>query len=197
VRVNSKIATVLLLTIILFANVAAAKKKRENAPLDPRLAAIQSITILPTVDLRSGKKASVNLTKIGKRAANDLKHKNYPAVLADSTGAVGEIVEEDLTQPKADWIKRLGPPSDRWIMVVCLFDVYSKITFGSTGNAELSGYLFDKETGEVIWSGKGVGQAGQGGLAGMTFKGMMKGAALDAAVYNLLGSVPKRPKPGK
>jgi hypothetical protein len=36
------------------------------------------------------------------------------------------------------------------------------MVFGSTGNAELSGGLLDKESSELIWKGKGVGQAGQG-----------------------------------
>jgi hypothetical protein len=188
-----------LLTSVLFVDASAAKNKHKNVPLDPKLAGIQSITILPTVDLRSGKKDSVDLAKIGKRALNVLKKKNYPAVQADSTGAAGEIAEEDLNDSKTEWIKRLGPPSDRWIMVACLYDVHSKLTKfpGSTGNAELGGYLFDKETGRVIWNGKGVGQAGQGGLYGMMLKGTMKGAALDTAVNNLLSSIPKRPKPGK
>lgn len=197
-RVTLKVVAILvLLTSVFIADVAAARNKQKNVPLDPKFAGIQSITLLPTVDLRNGKKDNVNLAQIGKRAANILKKKNYPALQADSTGAAGEIDEEDLNGAKAEWIKRLGPPSDRWIMVVCLFDVHSKFTFGSTGNAELGGYLFDKENEAVIWNGKGVGQAGQGGLLGMTMKGAMKGAALDTAVYNLLGSIPKRPKPGK
>ena len=83
------------------------------------------------------------------------------------------------------------------MLVVCLDDLASKITFGSTGNAEVSGFLFDKEKGELVWAGKGVGQAGQGGLMGMTMVGMMKGEAIGSALYNLLSGIPNRPKSGK
>jgi hypothetical protein len=92
-------------------------------------------------------------------------------------------------------VRKLGPAEARWVMVVSLGDVTSKVTFGSTGNAEVSGYVYDKQDGKLIWKEKGVGQAGQGGLVGMMMKGMMKSAALNSAIDNLMRSVPKRPKP--
>ena len=126
-----------------------------------------------------------------------LQRKRYKAQASTTTGEAGQLVEEDLQNAKPDWARKLGPPEARWVMVVCLGDVISKMTFGSTGNAEVSGYLFDKETGETLWKGHGVGQAGQGGLAGMMIKGAMKSAALEAAVHNLIGSMPTLPKPKK
>jgi len=96
----------------------------------------------------------------------------------------------------------LGPADARWVMVVCLRDVMSKMARtgifpGSAGNAEMSGYLFDKESGELIWKGKAVGQSGQGGLLGVAIKGTMKGAALNAALSSLFSSMPTRPKSTK
>jgi hypothetical protein len=123
-----------------------------------------------------------------------LQKRGYAPVSADNNGEVGQIVEEDLLDTKPAWIKRLGTPSSRWVMVVCLLDVHSKLTFGSTGNAEISGYLFDKEKPELVWSGKSVGRAGQGGLLGMTMKGAMKSAAMGTAVVNLVDLLPKHPK---
>ncbi|MEK7274883.1 MAG: hypothetical protein AAB110_06475 [Candidatus Desantisbacteria bacterium] len=41
---------------------------------------------------------------------------------------------------------------------------------GSTENAELAGYMYDKKAGIVIWHDKGIGQTGLGGLVGMAFK---------------------------
>jgi hypothetical protein len=126
-----------------------------------------------------------------------LKRKNYRVSLADNTGTAGEITEEDLKDTKPAWIQKLGPSDAGWVMVVCLDDVASKMTFGSTGNAEVSGYLYHRQTATLIWKDKGVGQAGQGGLAGMMMKSTMKGVAPGTAMWNLLSSIPKRPKPGK
>lgn len=187
--------TAAILVILLASQVAVAKKEKE--PPDPRLMAIESVTVVPIVDLRPGQKDSANLEKLQKMAAGAMKRRGYPSVIVDNTGDVGQIAEEDLQDAKPAWIKRLGPPPSRWVFVVCLLDVHSKMTFGSTGNAEISGYLFDKEKPEMIWSGKSVGRAGQGGLLGMTMKGAMKSAALGNAVVALVNVLPKHPKQKK
>lgn len=185
----------LLLTGICCVECAAKKKPKE--PPDPKFMAIENISVLPLVDSRVGKKADVNLDKLQASAVNALKKKRYPVTAVTTTGEAGQIVEEDLQGAQPEWTKKLGPADSRWVMVVCLGDVMTKMTFGSTGNAEVSGYLFDKQTGELVWKGKGVGQAGQGGLAGMMMKGTMKGEALNAAIYNLFTGMPTRPKPAK
>jgi hypothetical protein len=176
--------------------VECAAKKRPQIPPNPQFMAIQNIAVLPIVDARAGKKAGVNMGKLQGSVVKLLKRKRYPVSAASASGETGEIVEEDLQSGLPPYVKKLGPVGERWVMVVCLRDVASKITFGSTGNAEISGYLFDKDSGGLVWQGKGVGQAGQGGLMGMTMKGMMKGEAIDFAVYNLFRGMPDRPKPG-
>lgn len=170
--------------------------KRNKLPPDPRFVAIDQIVILPVVDTRPGKKDNVNLQSLRKSAMNNLKRKNYAVDQTDNKGTAGDILEEDLNDAKPEWIKRLGPQQARWVMVVGLSEAHSKITFGSTGNAEVIGFLFDKQDGSVLWKGTGIGQAGQGGLMGMAMKGMMTGAALDNAMRNLLSGIPKLSKRG-
>lgn len=171
--------------------------KRKKAPPDPRFASIGQIVVLPVVDARAGKKDKVSLESLRKAAINNLHHKNYDVVSSNDEGAVGDIADEDLNGARPGWVKKLGPSDARWVLVVGLDDAHSKITFGSTGNAEVEGFLFDKQQGTVVWKGTGVGQAGQGGLMGMAMKGMMRGAALDSAMFNLLSGIPKLPKKGK
>jgi hypothetical protein len=171
--------------------------KNHELPPDPRFAAIDQVVVLPVVDARAGKKDNVNLESLRKSAISNLKRKNYAVDQTDNAGTAGEILEEDLNDAKPEWIKRLGPPEARWVMVVELNEAHSNITFGSTGNAEVAGFLFDKQDGSVLWKGTGIGQAGQGGLMGMAMKGMMTGAALDSAMANLLSGIPKLPKKGR
>jgi hypothetical protein len=185
------------IAIVLVCNCLAAKGKKPPKQIDPRFTAIENIVILPAVDARSGKKEKINLEDLQKSTLKGLEKKHYKVSLSDNAGTVGEITEEDLQDAKPAWIQKLGPADARWVMVVCLDDVASKMTFGSTGNAELSGYLYDKQTPTLVWKEKGIGQAGQGGLAGMMFKSTMKGEALQSALYNLLSSIPKLPKPAK
>lgn len=185
----------LLLTAL--CSVECFAKKRPEVPPDPKFLAIQNISVLPIVDARAGTKASVNMEKLQDTAVKALKSKRYSVSAATTSGEAGEIVEEDLQSAKPSFTKKLGPADERWVMVICLGDVVSKLTFGSTGNAEVSGYLFDKESGELVWKGKGAGQAGQGGLLGMMMKGAMQGEAIGAAIYNLFSGMPTLPKPHK
>jgi hypothetical protein len=171
--------------------------KRHAPPPDLRFVAIDRVVILPVVDARAGKRDHVNLESLRKSAMNRLKRKNYAVDQTENKGTAGDIIEEDLNDAKPEWIKRLGPQQARWVMVVGLSEAHSKITFGSTGNAEVIGFLFDKQDGSVLWKGTGIGQAGQGGLMGMAMKGMMTGAALDSAMANLLIGIPKLPKKGR
>jgi hypothetical protein len=186
-----------LFTIILTIDCLADKPKKPPTEMEILFATFEKIVVLPAVDSRVGEKASVKLEDIQKEVLKLLKKKNYVAEAPANSGAASEFVEEDLKEAKPEWVKKLGPAEARWVLVVCLGDVTSKMTFGSTGNAEVSGYLYDKQDGKLIWKEKGVGQAGQGGLAGMMMKGAMKSAALNSAIYNLMSSVPKRPKPKK
>jgi len=183
--------------VLLLTGIGAMNCHAKNPP-DPKFMAIQNISVLPIVDARAGDKKSVNMGDVQKTLIGLLnKKKHYPASAAGTSGEVGQIAVEDLESAVPSYVKKLGPADARWVMVICLDDVVSKWSFGSTGNAELSGFLFDKDSGELIWKGKGVGQAGQGGLMGMAMKGAMKGQALLEATQRLLKGMPDRPKPGK
>ena len=188
---------VLFATAFFTANSVAAKSKKPPTLLEIQFSTIEKIVVLPTVDARNGQKASVKLENIQAQVLKLLKKKNYVVEAAPLQADAGELIEEDLKEARPEWVKQLGPAEVRWVMVVCLGDVTSKLTFGSTGNAEVSGYLFDKQDATLIWKQKGVGQVGQGGLAGMMMKGTMKSAALSGATFDLMRSVPKRPKARK
>lgn len=180
---------------ILLVALPGAGSSRRKLPPDPKFVAIEQIVILPVVDSRAGKKERIDLDRwLRKTARKELLRKNYHVSLADTTGKAGAIADEDLADAKPDWVKSLGPPDSRWVMVVGVSDVRSKTTFGSTGNAEVFGVLYDKEHGSALWDGKGVGQVGQGGLLGMAMKGAMSPSAIQIATTNLLRSMPKVPK---
>ncbi len=190
-----KLLVACILTLIVLSPLQA-RKKTPPPPLDPRITAITNIVVLPVVDARAGKKASVNLDSLRNSVVKTLDRKHYPAA-AGAAAPGAEIAIEDAQAASPAFIKNLGTPDQRWVFLVFLNDVVSKVTFGSTGNAQMSGFLFDKQDAQLIWSANGVGQAGQGGLIGIGFKAMMKGEAINAAIMNLLAQLPNRPKPSK
>lgn len=154
---------------------------------------VENITVLPVVDLRFNKESE--LPKLDKwvlgEVKSKLKRKEYTFTIASDTSFVDNITEEDLQEVDAEWVKNLGPSGSRWVIVIALLDAKSKLTFGSTGNAEVSGYLFDKKEGSMVWRDKGIGKVGQGGLVGMLLKGSMLRDAIKKATVDLMNSFPK------
>lgn len=164
-----------------------------DSRLDPN--GIGQIVVLPPVDSRIGRDADIDLETQVRRAGTDaLQGRGYDVALGEAPQDLGEIIDEDLKNADPIWIKRLAPPGLRWIMVLELIEVTSQLTFGSTGNAEVAGYLFDAEQGRLVWRDKGIGQVGQGGLIGMALIAQMDDAALSVAMRNLVASLPVREK---
>lgn len=154
---------------------------------------IGQIVMLPAVDARIDKEVEVNLEdQLRGAAAKVLKGKGYDVVLTSAPSETAELTDDDLRAADTALIKRLGPPAARWVMVVILVDVKTKLVFGSTGNAEVAGFLYDKGNSTLVWRDKGIGQAGQGGLVGMLLKGAMDEMAISGAVNHLLASIPER-----
>jgi len=158
-------------------------------------ASSKQIFLYPPIDSRIDKKIDINLDNhLQKAAYKDLTKKGYKVVLVANAETTTQIIDEDLKTPDPNWIGHLKPDDAHIIMVIELVDLQTKLTFGSTGNAEISGYIFDKDSKKMIWHDKGIGQVGQGGLIGMAEKGMMASNAINAAMFSLLSSIPKRPK---
>lgn len=153
---------------------------------------IDNILILPTVDLRLNKEAK--LKKLDKWvhsfAAMQLKRRKYKYTIIEDRSIVENITEEDLDDLNTEFLKNLYSSHNRWVLLMALHDVKHKLTFGSTGNAEISSFLIDMNSGIVLWRDKGIGEFGQGGLVGMSLAGASAGFAIKNAAHNSLVSLP-------
>ena len=162
---------------------------------DPKFLAIYHLAILPVADLREDQTEQVNLADLTNITEDLLKQDNYPANLASNMETAGEILEANLNDAKPEWIKRLGPPEARWVMLVGLRDTHGMSnSLEHTNTAEFLGFLFDKQDGSVLWKGKGTGKVGRMLLGGVLRKGAMPGEAEKAALVDLLSGLPTLPK---
>ncbi|MGA2788080.1 MAG: hypothetical protein ABSF60_11180 [Verrucomicrobiota bacterium] len=155
---------------------------------------MDAVYILPVVDARADKKLSLNLGGLQRNMASSLQQKRYKVVVLEDTNLVAGITDEDLKEPTPDWVKGIGPSESRWVMALAVGELSRKITFGSTGNAEVNLFIFDKQTGTLVWEDKGLGRAGQGGLLGMMMVSMMDEAAIENAMNQVMVKFPKKPK---
>lgn len=151
------------------------------------------ITFLPAVDIRADKSIAVDTEKLVRGVASKILQRNgYSVNLTDSLGEISAITEDDLKSSDPAFLKGLGPPEERLVLLIALLDVSSTLTFGSTGNAEIAGFLYDRDRQLILWRDKGIGQVGMGGLIGMALKSLMAEDAIRIAVSDLLRSIPKR-----
>lgn len=153
---------------------------------------IDNIALLPVADLRFDK--SKELKNLDRWVHNvfkrQLKRKRYSFNIFLDSSLVANVTEEDITNPKSHWISTLGPSGARWVLLPILHDSSSKLTFGSTGNAEFSAALYDRENGTMIWRHKAAQKAGAGGLAGMAMKGAMEKTAILEAANDVISVLP-------
>ncbi len=156
-------------------------------------AVVNEIVLLPVLDLRPDKSVGLDVKETAASTAKGaLKQKKYKCTLHTDDSQVSGLTEEDLEQPRSEWIKALNPSNARWMMVVAVNDLVRKVTFGTAANAEVSAYLFDKEAGKCVWHDKGIGQAGQGGLIGYLMPSATP--ALQLATAQAIYGLPKKPK---
>lgn len=182
----------ILLSILICTGCQTAKEplyKSETFKTDK----IETIYVLPVADLRFNKdKELPKLDKwVHKIVKDKLKDKKYGCTILSDRSLVSSLTEDELKNFDTQWVKSLGSSESRWIMLFALWDARSKLTFGSTGNAEVSLYMFDKQDGSLIWKDKDVARVGMMGLAGMFMKGSMLGDAVKNAIMQLMINFPK------
>ena len=177
----------------LFVLIIGCAPSKEAIYVDPNFPQIDKITLLPAIDARIDTSIEVDMNgQIRERGLDKLEDKGYQCTLSENTGDAKLITEELLKSGDSSWIKQLGPADARWPMVLMLIDVSSNISFGSSGNAEVEGFLFDKDTGKIVWRDKGIGKVGQGGLLGLVLSSDMDEEAIGEAMKNLMLSFPEK-----
>ncbi len=156
---------------------------------------IGALVLLPALDSRIDRRVDINLDQqVLAVSITVLDERGYAASLGVMPADVGEVSIDELPTADASWIKRLAP-AGRWVMLLGLVDVTKTMTFGSTGNAEVAGFLFDTQQGLLVWRDRGVGQVGQGGLLGIMLTEKMDDWAIEDALNNLFASLPVRAAP--
>jgi hypothetical protein len=160
---------------------------------------MRRIAVLPVVDSRGDKKEKIDVRRIQATSMKILSDRRYQPVASDQgVSALDGLTEDDLKKASPGLINRLGPESERWVLVVCFSDATSKVALGRSETAQVFGFLFDKERGKVAWSDTGTGHVVEGGVNGMItgtiFKSRMKSGARYEAVSVMLQAFPKLPK---
>jgi hypothetical protein len=157
---------------------------------------VGQVIVVTANDDRIDRSVAVNLdTQLRDQTVTWMRERGWEATAGELPAAADDLRLDELADANPATIRRLTIRGGRWVMVVGLVDVTTALTFGSTGNAEVAGYLFDTETEALLWRDRGVGQVGVAGLLGMAMVAYMDEEAIHAAVKKLIAGLPPREAP--
>ena len=167
-------------------------------------AEVDRITLLPVLDLRQAKKVKFNVSSIVLDHTKSMLESKHYSVLLDSNGdALAKLTLQDLDSDQPEWVKTFPCTGSRWIMIFVVHNVSSTMPLYSTGNAELSGYLFDRQNGTKLWQDSGIaaqtsdlvpGDILVSAAIGVAEFPFMSRKALNEAISNCMLSFPPKPK---
>ncbi len=173
-----------------------AKDRPKPVYLDPAFSFydVDTVFIVPTVDLTVEKEKDLErlLLTADWAARNFMQYWGYNPVPGfskkepPSPPSRMSVSEDDLKDPLEPWIRKLGPPEARWVLLLALEDASSHLTFGASGKAVVMAMLFDRQKGKLVWRDVGAVGSGQGGLLGLA---MGKGTVGRQAVWDCVNDV--------
>jgi len=147
-----------------------------------------TVALVPIQDHRTNRGDDADLQKtVSAAVVHSLEFKHYwcePAV-----EAAPDLIEiSHLQNPTPQWLATLGPPEQRWVLVVAVLHLETQFVLAVRSKATVHGYLFDKFSGELLWEDEGTASLSVGpALATLADDG-----ALEAAVQGMLATFPER-----
>lgn len=158
---------------------------------------IQNISILKAIDGRTDTKVKLDmLSDVSIPISKSITKKGYNVNVIKDIPKAENLLEIDVREGDPEFYGSFASYG-KYILFPVLIDCTSKLTFGSTGNAEVAVYLIDTENKCLVWRDKGIGKTGQGGLIGMAMVSAMAKGALDLANKKVVKNLPNIGRPFK
>jgi len=154
---------------------------------------IDHITVLPVLDHRieNPEPEALNNHREMKRAIKiHVGKRRYPMTVETSLDYLNVITRDGLEDQDPKMIAALGPEHARYVLLLVFEDSAVKFGVGKTTTAEMTGYLFDKESRSVLWRHTGSFKMKSGIVTGIG----SKGTALLQVTRSVMITLPKKPK---
>ncbi len=164
-------------------------------------AEIDLITVLPVVDLRrGGNSQKVNDHREMKRAIRiHVGKRRYPIERKTDLSLIEHIDSEWLKDLTPDNIQMLGPEGSRFLLLLALVELETQTALQTRTVSKMTGYLFDRTSGELLWKNTGsyewkVGLLNAGPVGSLVMNIGAQGTALLQATHSVMKGLKKKPK---
>ena len=144
-----------LICLIVFSGCASPQKATFVAPSFNQ-AHIDTITVLPIVDSRTQRKFEIDESKLQQIVypvvESVLKEKSYGVEYSEDSTGVQCLKFGRSLNLESECLRKVGPPTSRWVLVLFLQDFQMRVPYGGAATAKMSGLLFDRSKGLLLWS---------------------------------------------
>ena len=184
-----------LISLLLIGGCAAPQKAIYVAPSFEQLH-VDTITILPIVDSRTQRQFEVTETALQKIVypvvETGLSEKGYTIEYSNEIGRVQCLKFGHSANLAPDCLRNVGPPNSRWILVLFLQDFQMRSPYGGAASAKMSGVLFDRSEGLMLWRDLEYAGLSQRELVGKNKDTSIATDVLQICTSKLIRSLPKK-----
>lgn len=193
---NPKIPWIYLLCLIVIVECASPQKATYLAPsFDQKK--IDSITILPIVDARIQRQFEINEPELQQIVypvvESGLRDKGYAVEYSEETTGVQCLKFGRSLNLDPACLRKVGPPHSMWVLVIFLQDYQMRTPYGGAVSAKMSGVLFDRSEGLLLWSDLEYAGLSQRELVGKNMDTMIANDVIQICTQKLISSLPQRP----
>ena len=193
---NRKIPCFYLLCLIVMVGCASPQKATYLSPsFDQKN--IGSITILPIVDARIQRQFEINEPELRQIIYPvvewDLKEKGYAVEYSEEVTGVQCLKFGRSLNLDPECLRKVGPSHSMWVLVIFLQDFQMRSPYGGAVSAKMSGVLFDRSEGLLLWSDLEYAGLSQRELVGKNMETVIANDVIQICTQKLISSLPQRP----
>ena len=183
------------ISLFLIVGCAAPQKAVYVAPSFEQVN-VDTITILPIVDSRAQRKFEVTESALQQIVypvvETGLSEKGYTIEYSNEIGKGQCLKFGRSANLESDCLRNVGPPNSRWILVLFLQDFQMRSPYGGAASAKMSGLLFDRSEGVMLWRDLEYAGLSQRELVGKNKDTLIANDVLQICTSKLIGSLPKK-----
>ena len=184
-----------LICLLVFSGCASPQKATFVAPTFEQ-AHIDTITVLPVVDSRTQRKFEIDESKLQQIVypvvESVLKDKSYGVEYSEDSTGVQCLKFGRSLNLESECLGTVGPPTSRWVLVLFLQDFQMRAPYGGAATAKMSGLLFDRSEGLLLWSDLEYAGLSERELVGPGRKRSLSHEVLEISTRKLITSLPKK-----
>ncbi len=184
-----------VLGLILIVGCASPQKASYVAPSFDQVN-VDTMTVLPIVDSRPQRKFEIDESELQRIvypvAESGLNEKGYRVEYSDDSAGVQCLKFGRSLNLESECLRKVGPPTSRWVLVLFLQDFQMRTPYGGAARATMSCILFDRSEGLMLWSDLEYARLSQRELVGRDRNRSLTKEVLEISTSKLISSLPKR-----